>query len=60
MSCMIYIAYRKYTNNALGNTLMTIFYRDGISYFVILSALATANIAVAFSTDSGLKFMLSQ
>ena len=37
MSCMIYIAYRKYTSDALGNSLMTIFYRDGISYFIILS-----------------------
>ncbi|TEB16208.1 hypothetical protein FA13DRAFT_1747254, partial [Coprinellus micaceus] len=43
------------------STLLTIFYRDGVFYFVILSVLAIGNIVVNIrAPDNGLKFLLVQ
>ncbi|KAF6745960.1 hypothetical protein DFP72DRAFT_923709 [Ephemerocybe angulata] len=59
MFIMMYIAFRKHRN--INNALITIFYRDGIFYFICLSALATANIIVNLAApSSGMKFLLVQ
>ncbi|KAJ2919788.1 hypothetical protein MD484_g516, partial [Candolleomyces efflorescens] len=58
MLIMIYIAYQEYWE-AKGS-LLTIFYRDGISYFVCLSILASANIAVNFAAPGGYRFLFIQ
>ncbi|KAJ2930412.1 hypothetical protein H1R20_g6695, partial [Candolleomyces eurysporus] len=59
MFIMIYIAFRKHRN--FNSALLTIFYRDGIFYFICLSVLASANIVVNLAApDGGLKFLLVQ
>ncbi|RXW23630.1 hypothetical protein EST38_g2234 [Candolleomyces aberdarensis] len=59
MFIMMYIAFRKHRN--FNSTLLSVFYRDGIFYFICLSALASANIVVNLAApEGGFKFLLVQ
>ncbi|KAF6751509.1 hypothetical protein DFP72DRAFT_475194 [Ephemerocybe angulata] len=59
MFIMMYIAFRKHRN--FNSALLTVFYRDGIFYFICLSALASANILVNLAApEGGLKFLFVQ
>ncbi|RXW13660.1 hypothetical protein EST38_g12195 [Candolleomyces aberdarensis] len=57
---MLFIMFRQY--NALRSSLIKTFYRDGIGYFVCLSALALTNLVLNFAPgiSSGYRFILSQ
>ncbi|KAF5319822.1 hypothetical protein D9611_012856 [Ephemerocybe angulata] len=55
MCIMAWIAYSKH--RTFNSTLVKIFYRDGIFYFICLSILASANIFVAFAAPEGYKFL---
>ncbi|KAF5334391.1 hypothetical protein D9611_013555 [Ephemerocybe angulata] len=58
MLIMVWIAFQKQRN--FNSALLTIFYRDGVFYFICLSALASANIIVNFAAPAGYKFLLIQ
>ncbi|KAF6761955.1 hypothetical protein DFP72DRAFT_1061244 [Ephemerocybe angulata] len=58
MCIMGWLAYSKH--RTFNSTLLKIFYRDGIFYFVCLSILASANIFVAFAAPEGYKFLFVQ
>ncbi|TEB32172.1 hypothetical protein FA13DRAFT_287702 [Coprinellus micaceus] len=58
MLMMMYIAFLKHRD--LNNALMMIFYRDGIFYFICISALASTNIFVNFFAPHGYKFLFVQ
>ncbi|KAJ3532515.1 hypothetical protein NMY22_g7710 [Coprinellus aureogranulatus] len=59
MFIMMYLAFRKHRD--LNSALLTIFYRDGIFYFICLSILASGNIIVNLAAPSGgMKFLLVQ
>ncbi|KAJ3535082.1 hypothetical protein NMY22_g6649 [Coprinellus aureogranulatus] len=59
MFIMMYLAFRKHRD--LNSALLTIFYRDGIFYFICLSVLASGNIIVNLAAPSGgMKFLLVQ
>lgn len=58
MLIMVWIAFQKQRN--FNSALLTIFYRDGVFYFICLSALASANIIVNFAAPAGYKFLLVQ
>ncbi|TEB38094.1 hypothetical protein FA13DRAFT_723060 [Coprinellus micaceus] len=59
MFIMMYLAFRKHRD--LNSPLLTMFYRDGIFYFVCLSVLAIGNITVNLrAPNGGLKFLLVQ
>ncbi|KAJ2919798.1 hypothetical protein MD484_g532, partial [Candolleomyces efflorescens] len=51
---MMYIAYRY---RGVSNSLLCVFYQDGISYFVSLSVLACANILINLLAPGGYKFL---
>ncbi|KAF6752126.1 hypothetical protein DFP72DRAFT_464779 [Ephemerocybe angulata] len=58
MCIMAWLAYSKH--RTFNSTLVKIFYRDGIFYFICLSILASANIFVAFAAPEGYKFLFVQ
>ncbi|KAF5334379.1 hypothetical protein D9611_013559 [Ephemerocybe angulata] len=58
MLIMVCIAFKKQGN--FNSALVTTFYRDGIFYFICLSALASANIIVNFAAPAGYKFLFIQ
>lgn len=58
MLIMMFVAYRKH--RGLNSTLLQVFYRDGVFYFICLSALASANIAMSFAASNGYKYFLAQ
>ncbi|KAJ3544911.1 hypothetical protein NMY22_g2627 [Coprinellus aureogranulatus] len=60
MFMMIYVAFIKHRN--FHSPLLTLFYRDGVTYFVCHSVLATGNIiaSLAAPAGGGLKFILVQ
>ncbi|KAF5334409.1 hypothetical protein D9611_013549 [Ephemerocybe angulata] len=58
MAIMIYSAFRKHRGARSG--LLTLFYRDGVVYFICLSLLASANIFVSFTAPRGYQFLLIQ
>lgn len=58
MLIMVWIAFQKHRN--LNSALLKIFYRDGVFYFICLSALASANIVVSYAAPEGFKFLFVQ
>ncbi|KAF5325646.1 hypothetical protein D9611_000314 [Ephemerocybe angulata] len=58
MLIMVFIAYRKH--RGFNSALLQAFYRDGVVYFICLSALASANIGVSFAASSGYKYLFTQ
>ncbi|RXW25116.1 hypothetical protein EST38_g734 [Candolleomyces aberdarensis] len=52
---MLFIMYRKY--EAYRSSLVKTFYRDGIGYFVLLSALALTNVIINFAPGVRLIFI---
>ncbi|KAF5325647.1 hypothetical protein D9611_000315 [Ephemerocybe angulata] len=55
---MMFVAYRKH--RGLNSTLLQVFYRDGVFYFICLSALASANIAMSFAAPNGYKYLFAE
>ncbi|TEB32197.1 hypothetical protein FA13DRAFT_288946 [Coprinellus micaceus] len=58
MGMMIYFVFTKHRN--FNSALLTIFYRDGIFYFLAITVLASANIIVNFAAPTGYKFLFIQ
>ncbi|KAF5325644.1 hypothetical protein D9611_000316 [Ephemerocybe angulata] len=58
MLIMVSIAYRKH--RGFNSALLQVFYRDGVFYFICLSALASANIGVSFAASTGYEYLFTQ
>ncbi|TEB32182.1 hypothetical protein FA13DRAFT_1731938 [Coprinellus micaceus] len=63
MVLMIILALRKHRSSfRIGESsgLLTVFWRDGIFYFIVLSGLLSANIFVTFAAPEGYKLLFTQ
>ncbi|KAF6760991.1 hypothetical protein DFP72DRAFT_1166027 [Ephemerocybe angulata] len=60
MFIMMWIAVRKHRAFNNRNPLLTVFYQDGVFYFITLSALASANIFMNYTAPEAYKLLLSQ
>ncbi|KAF6751507.1 hypothetical protein DFP72DRAFT_907280 [Ephemerocybe angulata] len=61
MAIMVYIGTQKYRTMHLNeSSLLRVFYRDSVSYFMLLSLLAAVNIAVCFSTSVSYGTLIAQ
>ncbi|KAF5318408.1 hypothetical protein D9611_013919 [Ephemerocybe angulata] len=58
MVIMVFIAYREH--RGLNSRLLTVFYQDGIYYFIVLAIMASANVAVNWLAYGGYKLILVQ
>ncbi|KAJ3549687.1 hypothetical protein NMY22_g780 [Coprinellus aureogranulatus] len=58
MAIMIYYAIRRHRGT--GTSLLTVFYRDGVFYFAVLSVLATLNIITLIRAPRGFQYAFSQ
>ncbi|KAF6761768.1 hypothetical protein DFP72DRAFT_1061975 [Ephemerocybe angulata] len=58
MVIMVFIAYREHRGSS--NRLLTVFYQDGVYYFVVLAIMASANVAVNWLAYGGYKYILIQ
>ncbi|KAF6741508.1 hypothetical protein DFP72DRAFT_1113960 [Ephemerocybe angulata] len=56
MSIMVYVAHQKYRN--LKSSLFLLFYREGVLYFLCLSALACSNIIATYLAPLSYKFIM--
>ncbi|KAF6748910.1 hypothetical protein DFP72DRAFT_1049255 [Ephemerocybe angulata] len=61
MAIMVYIGTQKYRTMGLnGSSLLRVFYRDSVAYFVLLSLLGAVNIAVCFNTSDSHGSVIAQ
>ncbi|KAF6751518.1 hypothetical protein DFP72DRAFT_907324 [Ephemerocybe angulata] len=58
MVLMIYIAFSKH--GRVDSGLVRVFYRDGVFYFIVLSALAIANIHINFLASEWHRYLITQ